>query len=216
LIPTPIVSASSSTAIPGVPLDELERFALAPGAGARIAPIRAAALGRRGDPLHRSQDRGAPAALRAPTFQRGALVAWWVRSPSGAARYGPCVDHVRLPDPRLVVDGRRVGCSTRLAYAGAYQLTIWTIVPGLATELHSSYLGHPGGHTVAAHLQLRPGEPPLTVTADHAGAELPVREARRLCLYDHLAVLRQLVADATGKDAAVDVTDQTLALVDVA
>ena len=43
-----------------------------------------------------------------------------------------------------------------------------------------------------------------------------MREARRLCLYDHLAVLRQLVADATGKDAAVDVADQTLALVDVA
>jgi hypothetical protein len=75
LIPTPIVSASSSTAIPGVPLDELELFALAPVESARIAPIRAAALGRRVDPLHRWQDRGAPAALRAPTFQRGALVA---------------------------------------------------------------------------------------------------------------------------------------------
>jgi hypothetical protein len=126
------------------------------------------------------------------------------------------VDHVRLPGPRLVVDGRSLGCGTRLAYAGAYQLTIWTIVPELATELHSSYLGHPKGHTVVAHLQLRPGEPPVTLASEPAGAELPVREARRLCLYDHLAVLRELVAEATGKDATVDVADRALALVDVA
>jgi hypothetical protein len=101
-----------------------------------------------------------------------------VPTPSGAARYGPCVDRVRLPGPRLVVDGRSLGCSTRLAYAGAYQLTIWTIVPELATELHSSYLGHPKGHTIVAHLQLRPGEPPVTLASEQAGAELPVREAR--------------------------------------
>jgi hypothetical protein len=139
-----------------------------------------------------------------------------VRSLSGAARYGPCVDHVRLPDSRLFVDGRPVGCSTRLAYGGAYQLTIWTIVPELATELHSSYLGHPAGRTVAAHLQLRPGESPMTVTVEHRGAELPVREARRLCLYDHLAVLRELVADATGEHATVDVDYRALALVQIA
>jgi hypothetical protein len=96
--------------------------------------------------------------------------------------------------PRLIVDGRSLGCGTRLAYAGAYQLTIWTIVPELATELHSSYLGHPKGQTVVAHLHLRPGEPPVTLVSEPAGAELPVREARRLCLYDHLAVLRELFA----------------------
>jgi hypothetical protein len=128
----------------------------------------------------------------------------------------PGVEHARLPDPCLVVNGRPLGCTTTLAYAGAYQLTIWTIVPELAAELHSSYLGHPDGHTAVAHLQLRPGEPPVTLASEHAGSELPVREARRLCLYDHLAVLRQLVADATGKDATVDVAHQALELVDVA
>jgi hypothetical protein len=128
----------------------------------------------------------------------------------------PGVEHVRLPDPRLAVDGRPLACTTKLAYAGAYQLTIWTIVPKLAAELHSSYLGHPDGHTAVAHLQLQPGSPPATLASEHAGAELPVREARRLCLYDHLAVLRQLVADATGEAVAVDVADRALELVDVA
>jgi hypothetical protein len=126
------------------------------------------------------------------------------------------VEHVRLPDPRLAVDGRPLACTSRLAYAGAYQLTIWTIVPQLAAELHSSYLGHPDGRTAVAHLQLRPGQPPATVGSERPGAELPVREARRLCLYDHLAVLRELIADATGRPVAVDVADQALALVDVA
>jgi hypothetical protein len=125
------------------------------------------------------------------------------------------VDHVRLPDPRLAVAGRGVACSTRLAYGGAYQITIWTIVSELATELHSSYLGHPDGTTAIAHLQLRPGEPPVTVAGERGGAELPVREGRRLCLYDHLAALRELVSDATGLAATVEVADQTLELVDV-
>jgi hypothetical protein len=139
-----------------------------------------------------------------------------VPAPSGAARYGPCVDHVRLPDPHLAVAGRRVACSTRLAYGGAYQLTIWTIVPELAAELHSSFLGHPDGTTAIAHLQLRRGQPPVTLAGERGGAELPVREGRRLCLYDHLAVLRELVADATGLAATVEVADQALELVDVA
>jgi len=134
----------------------------------------------------------------------------------GLARYGARVDNVRLPDPRLTVGGGRLGCTTRLAYAGAYRLTIWTIVPELAAELRSSYLGHPDGHTAVAHLRLRLGEPPVTVAGERSSAELPVREARRLCLYDHLAALRQLVADATRKDASVDVADQALELVDLA
>ena len=126
------------------------------------------------------------------------------------------MEHVRLPDPRLAVDGRPLVCTSRLAYAGAYQLTIWTIVTELAAELHSSYLGHPDGRTAVAHLQLRPGEPPATVASERPGTELPVREARRLCLYDHLAALRQLIADATGQRVAVDVADEALELVDVA
>ena len=133
-----------------------------------------------------------------------------------APRYRPSVEHVRLPDARLSVDGRRLPCTTELAYFGAYQLTIWTVVPELAVELHSSYLGHPDGESAVAHLQLQPGEAPATVTEHRPGGVLPVREHRRLCLYDHLAALRQLVTDAAGATATVDVPDQALALVDLA
>jgi hypothetical protein len=126
------------------------------------------------------------------------------------------VDRLRLPDPRLAVDGERFACETHLAYGGAYQLTVWSIVPKLAVELHSTYLGHPDGQTAVAHLQLQPDEPPRTVTALQPGHELPVREARRLCLYDHLAALRELVADATGMPVTLELADRTLELVDVA
>jgi hypothetical protein len=163
-----------------------------------------------------AQACGARRRSRLRDFGLARFVVGAVPAPSGAARYGPRVDHVRLPDPHLAVAGRRVACSTRLAYGGAYQLTIWTIVPELAAELHSSYLGHPDGTTAIAHLQLRPGEPPVTLAGERGGAELPVREGRRLCLYDHLAVLRELVSDATGLAATVEVADQALELVDVA
>jgi hypothetical protein len=123
---------------------------------------------------------------------------------------------VRLPDPRLAVDGRRLPCTTHLAYFGAYHLTISTVVPELAVELHSSYLGHPDGESAVAHLQLQPGERPVTVTESQPGSALPVRENRRLCLYDHLAALRQLVTDAVGGTVTVDIADQALALVDLA
>jgi hypothetical protein len=48
-------------------------------------------------------------------------------------------------------------------------------VPELAAELHSSYLGRTDGHTAAAHLQLRPSEPPTTMASERPGTELPVR-----------------------------------------
>jgi hypothetical protein len=126
------------------------------------------------------------------------------------------VEHVRLPDPQLGVAGKALGCTSKVAYLGAYQLTIWTIVPQLAAELHSSYLGHPDGNTAVAHLQLRPGEPPITLMSRRPGADLPVREDRRLCLYDHLAILRELVSDIAGQAATVDLDEQALELVDVA
>jgi hypothetical protein len=126
------------------------------------------------------------------------------------------VEHVRLSDPRLAIDGRQLACMTELAYIGAYQLTISTIVPELAVELHSSYLGHPDGESAIAHLQLQPGERPTTVTEVQSGQALPVREHRRLCLYDHLAALRKLVTDASSRTATVDIADNALALVDLA
>jgi hypothetical protein len=126
------------------------------------------------------------------------------------------VERISLPAPGLTVDGRPLGCTTSLAYAGAYQLSLSTVVPELAVELHSSYLGHPDGETAVSHLQLRPAEPPATVADLQPGPSLPVREARRLCLYDHLAVLRELVADEADAQVSVEVAERALDLVDFA
>lgn len=118
------------------------------------------------------------------------------------------MEHLRLPDARLAVSGRRLPCTTELAYFGAYQLTIWTVVPELAVELHSSYLGHPDGESAVAHLQLQAGEGPTTVTEVRPGSTLPVREHRRLCLYNHLAALRQLVTDGARQTMSAARTDR--------
>jgi hypothetical protein len=63
---------------------------------------------------------------------------------------------------------------------------------------------------------LQPGAAPVTTSELRPGHEMPVREARRLWLYEHLAELRRPIAEATSKDAIVDVADQALALLDVA
>jgi hypothetical protein len=124
------------------------------------------------------------------------------------------VERLRLPDPELRVGGRRVRCSTQLGYLGAYQLALSSTVADFAIELHSSYLGHPDGHTAISHLQLRRAQPPTTHTGERPGSELPVREARRLCLYDHLAALRELLAEATEASVTVQLPDTALELID--
>jgi hypothetical protein len=128
----------------------------------------------------------------------------------------PGVERISLPSPSLTIDGRPLGCTTSLSYAGAYQLTLSTVVPELALELHSSYLGHPDGETAVSHLQLRPGTAPATAADLQPGPSMPVREARRLCLYDHLAVLRELAADEAGAQVSVEVAERALDLVDFA
>jgi hypothetical protein len=105
--------------------------------------------------------------------------------------------------------GRRVACATQLGYLGPYQLALLSVVPDFA-----GYLGHPHGHTAVTHLRLRPGEAPATLASERPGAELPVREARRLCLYDHLATLRELLADATQAPVALELAESALELID--
>jgi hypothetical protein len=89
-------------------------------------------------------------------------------------------------------------------------------VPELALELPSSYLGHPDGETAIAHLPLQPGQPPTVTSEQRPGLALPVRDARRLCLYDHLEALRALVAEHTQASVGIEIADQALQLVDVA
>ena len=125
------------------------------------------------------------------------------------------VDRTRLPDPEIRLDGVRVRASSYLAYTGAYQLTLSTIAPALAVELHSSYLGHPACDVAISHLELAPDRDPCTVTELRAGADLLVGD-RRACLYDHLAQLQQLLAGRGGGEVTIVIADDALELVETA
>ena len=133
------------------------------------------------------------------------------------ARYRGRVKRIRLPDLSVRVDGARVPAYTELVYAGAYQLTLSTALPAIGTELHSSYLGHPdAAEAVASHLSLTPDSDPFTWSTAHRGAELPVADARRRCLYDHALELQQLLGEHSAGGATVEFPDEALALLDTA
>ena len=125
------------------------------------------------------------------------------------------MDPTRLPDPDIRVDGRRLRASSYLVYAGAYQLTLSTIVAELALELHSSYLGHPDApESYATHLELAPGRGPETWPEAHFGHEMPVADERQRCLLDHLAQLRELLVRQTEGQVTIDLPDTAVELID--
>lgn len=80
----------------------------------------------------------------------------------------------------------------------------------VAVELHSSYLSHPDGDTAITQLHPQLSQPSVTVTEFEPGSSLPVREARRPCLYRQLAALREQIADHTGGVVTVEVAARAL------
>ncbi len=127
------------------------------------------------------------------------------------------MERTRLPQLSVRVGGARVAADTLLAYAGAHQLTLSTAMPSLGIELHSCYLGHPDAEeSIASHLQLGPDLSPQTSCHTHDASELPVKAARRRCLYDHVLELQQLLGAVNGGEVRVELADDALELVDVA
>ena len=125
------------------------------------------------------------------------------------------VKRARLPDPELLVDGEPVRC--RLSYQWAGALTLSSVCPDLGVELHSNYLGHPDAEaSTIATVRLRSGVRPEVTSELRDAATLPVREARRRCLLDHLAELRDLVAEASEGEVSIEFADEAAELVDVA
>lgn len=121
---------------------------------------------------------------------------------------------LRLPDPRVRVDGHRVGASSRLGYAGAYQLTLSSVVPSLGVELHSSYLGHPDSDTAVSHLQLGADTMPYTHAELVPYSHLPVAEERRGCLYHHLAELQRVLEQDGARQVAIEFADEAIEILE--
>lgn len=122
-----------------------------------------------------------------------------------------------LTPPRVRVNLRVTACTTVLAYAGAYQLTLESALSEYGIELHSYYLGQrQAGYIATSHLARVAGQGPRVFCAptDGEASEFPVGDRRRDCLVDHLDQLSVLVAGATGAAVAIDVPEAALARMD--
>jgi hypothetical protein len=111
-----------------------------------------------------------------------------------------------LPPAEIRIADRVIPSETLFAYAGAFQLTLSTPLPGEGVQLHSSYVGHESaGHSSASHLLIAPGGRPRVWAVEHDPANLPVMYARRYCLLDHVAVLADELRQHTDREVVLDV-----------
>lgn len=121
----------------------------------------------------------------------------------------------RTPIPiKIAIDGTEVRSQTRVADGGPYALTLSSVLPDHATELHSTYLGHPGAPTRVAHLLLAPGIIE-SEAVEREEASIPVMVARRRCLYDHLQQLQDSLLRLGHLDPEIPLDEDALAAMEL-
>lgn len=118
------------------------------------------------------------------------------------------------PAPSIRIGGSAVESVTLVGGIGPYVLTLSTVVPSLAVELHSTYVGHRDVDTQVVHLLLLPGADSQSHNESRSHDALPVVHARRLCLYDHLAKVREVLAEFVEDAVKIDVLDKALELLE--
>lgn len=109
----------------------------------------------------------------------------------------------------IKLNGRRVESETTCRWAGPYVLVIATVLPepGLAIDIHSTFVGHDGVPTCATHLTLGPvGHAPLIVTAEHERANLDPTIKARECAYEHAGIVLEMLK-GLGYNVSLDVGD---------
>ncbi len=122
---------------------------------------------------------------------------------------------VRTPIPvPIAIDGAMVRSETFSASVGAYVLVLSSVLPDHATELHSTYLGHPGAVTRVSHLLLAPGLAESDAV-ERSVESVPVMVARRRCLYDHLQRLQDCLERLGHPGAEIPVEDAALHAVEM-
>ncbi len=100
------------------------------------------------------------------------------------------MDQRTLIPIKIAIDGVEARSETRMASGSPYALTLSSVLPDHATELHSTYLGHPGTATRVSYLLLAPGVTE-SEAVEREETSVPVMVARRRCLYDHLHQLQE-------------------------
>ncbi len=113
---------------------------------------------------------------------------------------------------KITVDGKPTPSETIASSVGAYVFSIATVLPDLALDLHSTYTGHEHTGTIAAHLVLAAGAY-MALAEEHEHDLLPVTHARRLCLYDHLHRLQELLEEQ-GMQTSVPVDDEAISVIE--
>ncbi|HUA44379.1 MAG TPA: hypothetical protein VMA77_04080 [Solirubrobacteraceae bacterium] len=106
----------------------------------------------------------------------------------------------------FTLDGEPVESVTDLARSGPYVLVLQTVMPqpGLAVELHSTFVGHSAVRTHATYLLLGPvGQPPRVITRDDASGIVDPVTRPDSCVYAHCHELIDLLGER-GLSVTVD------------
>jgi hypothetical protein len=109
---------------------------------------------------------------------------------------------------KVAIDSKPVRSETLATSIGAYILVLETVLPDQAIDLHSIYAGHASTKTQATHMILTPHLREAT-TVEHDHDQLPVTHSRRICLYDHLHQLQDLL-QSDGVDVQVPINDDAV------
>jgi hypothetical protein len=120
-------------------------------------------------------------------------------------RYGPGVrEFTQQPvdGVRISVDGRPVSSETTATAAGPNVLVLITTLGELGVTITSTYVGHEGADTLAAHLRItRQGRELEHI--QHSRDLLPVTHARERCPLDHAQQVQGALVASTGGMVAV-------------
>ena len=107
----------------------------------------------------------------------------------------------------VALDARPVSSETTCVWVGPYVLTVSTVLPdpGLAVEVHSSFVGHAGVPVCVTHLTLGPvGHEPTITQVEHEHASLDPTLKARECAYEHIQIVLETLK-RLGHQVAIDV-----------
>lgn len=128
--------------------------------------------------------------------------------------YSCAVDQRALIPVKIAIDGTEARSETRVASGGPYALTLSSVLPDHATEMHSTYLGHPSTPTRASHLLLAPGVTE-SEAVEREEDSIPVVVARRRCLYDHLQQLQEFLIRLGHLDPEIPLDEDVLSAMEL-
>ena len=123
---------------------------------------------------------------------------------------------VLLPDTTIWLEDRQVRSETLLSVVDRTAMMLNTFVADPGHELHSSFVDPGDDAIVASHLLVAAGMAPEPSTQTLPERALARPDDRRLCLLEHLAILREALELAGIGSVRMDVGESALRLADAA